>query len=263
MTAGFSPHRVGWLALVTIGFALVALPAAAQGTAMIATIYDDGVSCPGGCDAHVVFAARHNGTVNAFAPGSSATAPARCTVGQPCTICFGSDGTGCLTVRYRGGGPPAGRFDFTPAFFDEQCGRPMLPAAVADKCRGAAPEAARLKTRVNCVAMPAHPKCAAVMTAAMTRKAADDPLYAECITLGEPVFNRKYAAMPAMQRSLNCAYERRGTGRNSRGDTWRRLLDGACRPGTYAGRDGLDCCTGSVMAAAMLGRECRHFFVDP
>ena len=206
MIDGLSPRRAAALALAALALLLFPAAGRAQGTTMIATIYDDGLSCPGGCDAHVVFASRHNGTANPFAPGSSRTAPLRCTVGQPCTICFAAGGTDCLTVRYRGGGPRPGRFDFTPAFFDEQCGQPMLPA---------------------------------------------------------PAFNREYAAAPAMQRSLNCAYERRGTGRNSKGDTWRPLLDRACGPGTYAGRDGLDCCTGSLMAAAMLGRECRHFFVDP
>lgn len=235
--------------------------AARQARSMVATVYDDGKSCPGGCDAHVVFHRIHNGTRNAFDPASDRSAPRRCTVGQPCKICFSEDASSCMLATYRGGGPPVGRFDFTPAFFEENCPKPDLPSALALKCRSAQDAMPSLENRVNCVANPTHERCRALMDAAAKRKAADDELYAECQRLGEAAFNRRYRNQPRMQRSLNCSYERFGTGRNSRGITWRRLLDGACRPGTYAGRDGLDCCTGSLYEAALLGRECAHFFV--
>jgi hypothetical protein len=100
------------------------------------------------------------------------------------------------------------------------------------------------------------------MDKAATQKAADDVLYDECKRLGEAVFNRKYTDNPAMQREHDCAYEKLGTGGpNSKGQSWKRLLGGACRPGTYVGKDGLDCCSGSLYAAAMLGGECKSFFV--
>jgi hypothetical protein len=97
-----------------------------------------------------------------------------------------------------------------------------------------------------------------MMDAMASRKAADDVLYTECKSLGETAFNRKYRNQPRKQRSLDCAYERSRTGGGGR---WRRLLDGACRAGNYVGRDGLDCCTGNLYAAAMLGTECKGFFV--
>ena len=235
--------------------------AALQARDMVATIYDDGKSCPAGCDAHVVFHPTHNGTQNAFDPSSDRSAPRKCVVGQTCKICFSANASSCMSAVYRGAGPPAGRFDFTPAFYEENCPKPDLPAAFAAQCRSAQPSVASLREQINCIATPEHAKCKQMMEAAARRKAADDALYEECKRLGEPAFNRKYRDQPGKQRSNDCSYERFGTGRNSRGDTWRRLLDGACRPGTYVGRDGLDCCSGSLYAAAMLGRECRSFFV--
>jgi hypothetical protein len=235
----------------------------AQSPMMVATVYDDGRSCPNDCDAHVVFNAKHNGTATAFATTSTRTKPAKCLVGRPCTICFAAEDASCMTAIYRGGGPAPGRFDFTPAFFEQTCPMPQLPKQFVAICRGAEPRVAQLSKLVNCIARPDHEKCKTVMIPAAGRKAADDVLYLECKKVGEPSFNKKHDANPAKQRSNDCAYERVPTAKNSTGQTWRRLLDGACRPGTYAGRDGLDCCSGSVMAAALLGPECRQFFVEP
>lgn len=228
---------------------------------MIATVYDDGKACPGGCDAHVVFHPDHNGTRNAFDPSSSRSAPRKCVAGRPCRICFSEADDSCMLATYRGGGPAFGRFDFTPAFYEENCARAGLPASFEANCRSAETRIVELRRLVNCVENPGHERCRALMQAAAARKAADDLLYDECKRVGERAFNRGRSR--SMQRSLGCSYERFGTGRNSRGQTWRRLLDGACRPGTYAGRDGLDCCTGSLYEAALLGRECRLFFVNP
>lgn len=226
------------------------------------TIYDDGKSCPGNCDAHVVFHLNHNGTGNAFLPSSSRSNPRKCVPGGECRICFSREEASCMLALYRGGGPSPGRFDFTPAFYEENCPKSGLPAAFAAICRSAQPGINRLKNQINCVADPEHANCRTLMTSAARRKAADDALYESCKNSGEAAFNRKYRNQPRMQRSNDCAYEKFGTGRNSRGQTWKRLLDGACRAGTYAGRDGLDCCTGSLYAAALLGRECRGFFVS-
>lgn len=249
--------------LVCLGCAaLLSVPqTAAQVRTMIATIYDDGKSCPGGCDAHVVFNPAHNGTRNAFDPSSTRAAPRPCTNGNPCQICFSSNAASCMTATYRGGGPAPGRFDFTPAFYEENCPKPGLPAAFAAKCREAAPAIRRLRTQINCVKTPEHEKCRPMMEAAARRKAADDALYAECKSMGQAAFNRKHSGRPELQRSNDCAYEMLRSGRNSKGERWRKLLDGACEAGTYAGRDGLDCCSGNLYAAALLGRECRGFFV--
>jgi hypothetical protein len=168
-----------------------------------------------------------------------------------------------MLATYRGGGPAVGRFDFTPAFYEENCPKPNLPAVFDQQCRSAKPAIDTLKTKINCVANPDNEKCKTTMAVVIKRKAADDVLYEECKSLGEEAFNEKYKSQPEKQRSLDCAYEKLRTGGpNSKGERWRRLLDGACRPGTYAGKDGLDCCSGSLYAAATLGSECRSFFVQ-
>ncbi len=247
------------LILACLSFtAISSFTAAPQARDMIATIYDDGKSCPNDCDAHVVFHPTHNGTANAFDATSSRTAPRKCVVGQQCNICFSAAASSCMLATYRGAGPEVGRFDFTPAFYEENCPKPNLPVVFARQCRSAQPAVDRLRNQINCVANPDHEKCTVLMETVARRKAADDVLYAECKSLGEPAFNRKYRRQPRLQRSNDCAYEKL---RNGGGGRWRRLLDGACRTGTYVGRDGLDCCSGNVYAGAMLGRECRHFFV--
>ncbi len=242
------------LLAVTSGFT-----AAPQATNIIATLYDDGKSCPNNCDAHVVFHPRHNGTRNAFDPASTRSAPRKCVVGQECKICFSANDSSCMLATYRGAGPEFGRFDFTPAFYEENCSKPNLPTAFSRECRGAQPAINRLQRQINCIATPEHEKCKTMMAAAARRKAADDVIYDECKSMGEAAFNQKHKNNPAMQRSNDCAYEKL---RNGGGGRWRRLLDGACRPGTYVGRDGLDCCSTSLYAAAFLGIECRGFFVS-
>jgi hypothetical protein len=242
------------------GAASAGFTARFQAVNMEATIYDDGKSCPGNCDAHVVFAPRHNGTRNAFAPSSSREAPAKCVAGEQCRICFAEDPASCMLATYRGAGPPTGRFDFTPAFFEANCPRSGLPAPFASQCRNAQPALNRLQRQINCIANPTHQRCRTLISTLTQRKAADKTLYDECKRLGEPAFNRKYARQPRLQRSNDCAYEQQ---RNGGGGRWRRLLDGACRTGHYVGRDGLDCCSGNLYAAALLGRECRGFFLQP
>jgi hypothetical protein len=167
-----------------------------------------------------------------------------------------------MLATYRGGGPAVGRFDFTPAFYEENCSKPNLPTVFHGQCKSAEPALTILKNKINCIAEPEQEKCKVLMAAAIKRKADDDLLYEECQSLGEQAFNEKYKTQPEKQRSNDCAYERLQTGGpNSKGERWRRLLDGACRPGTYAGKDGLDCCSTSLYVAATLGKECRSFFV--
>jgi hypothetical protein len=114
-------------------------------------------------------------------------------------------------------------FDFTPAFYEQQC-----------------PQSS--------------------MSIAKERQAADRPLYEQCKNVGETQFNRGRPI--AHQRSIGCAYEKRGTGGpNSKGKTWKRLLPGACRDNTFVGRDGLDCCNGNPISDGPLDIECRGFYL--
>jgi hypothetical protein len=225
------------------------------------TIYDDGRSCPGGCDAHVVFHPEVNGTANAHLPSSMGRPYERCRSGQPCRICFDAGPNSCIVVLYRGGGPHRDAFDFTPAFYEEWCSKPDLPARLDDQCGALAIEARRLEGRLNCIRHPEETRCRTVIDAARRAQAADQPSYDECRRVGEAAFNRDRPA--AQQRSNDCAYEKVGTGRNSRGDTWRKLLPGACRDGTFVGRDGLDCCSGKLLSDGPLGIECKHFYLAP
>lgn len=233
---------------------------------MRATLYDDGLACPGDCDAHVVFAPRHNGTRNAFRPPLADRSAAQdCAVGAQCMICFDKPDRSCFTALYRGNGPPEGIFDFTPAFFTAHCGRPDLPARFAAACRDLEAAVIRLgyDRRMNCFATPSDESCRVNLTAAERRKAVDIQERLACLAEGEGAYNARQTD-PAMQRSLGCNYERFGTGGpNSGGVTWRRLLPGACREGSFVGRDGLDCCGDDVLAAAALHPECNRFFLPP
>jgi len=226
---------------------------------MIATIYDDGKSCPGNCDAHVVFHPSNNGTRNAFSPESQRSHPAKCTVGKQCTICFSEDDKSCMTATYRGAGPDVERFDFTPAFYEENCPKANLPPQFSSVCKSL--NLAKYANKVNCILSPEDARCLTLINEAAARKSADDVLYEECKTMGNAKFNTKYAGQPAKQRTNDCAYEQLKSGHNSKGQKWHKLLDGACRKGNYVGRDGTDCCTGSVYAAAFLRTECERFFV--
>ncbi|MEM9840136.1 MAG: hypothetical protein AAF830_13400, partial [Pseudomonadota bacterium] len=101
------------------------------------TIYDDGLACPGGCDAHVVLHPSVNGTVNAFRPpADSRRQPQKCVSGEPCFVCFGRGGDTCALATYRGSGPPENKFDFTTDYYRANCGRDDLPEALRGACRG-------------------------------------------------------------------------------------------------------------------------------
>jgi len=225
------------------------------------TAYDDGRSCPAECDAHVVVHRSHNGTVLVRLPSSPAGQPAACATGARCLICFTTGPGDCVETVYRGGGPAPGRADFTPAFFRAACGEVRIPPTLRPICRSARRGVATLAQRRNCFVESQAAECRDGMAAARARKAADDPRYQDCRRIGEPAFNRAHASEHSLQRALGCAYEKFGTGRSRNGRaTWRRLLDGACRPGTFAGRDGLDCCSNDLWAAALFGRECAGYF---
>jgi hypothetical protein len=232
-------------------------PAAAQG--FTATVYDDGLACPGNCDAHVVFASRHNGTRMAFRPPlQQRSAPAPCAVGRACIVCFSEANDSCIEVIYRGDGPSKNRFDFTPAFFAANCGRQDLPRPIAELCKALVPLAARYAKRINCFAEPERAECLETMRAAEAAKAIDRIERNAC--LPDPKAYNIGQTDPTKRRSLGCNYELTPTGRNKKGVTWHKLLPAACRDGTYVDPSGEDCCSAEVYAAAHFHPMCAAFF---
>jgi hypothetical protein len=224
------------------------------------TIYDDGLSCPGGCDAHVVFHPSMNGTEFAHDPSTPNEPYRKCVNGQICTVCVESGLRQCLQVVYRGGGPPPNTFDFTPRFYESACSAASGQSVLGSKCRELERAAAGLANRINCIAFPASDGCRELIATAAKAQLQDRVEYNQCRASGEAAYNRLKPI--ESQRSLACAYERVGTGGpNSRGRTWKKLLPGACRDKTFVGRDGLDCCSGSTLADGPLGRECNGFYL--
>jgi hypothetical protein len=90
------------LRLIAIASMLLvfAWPASARNIKL--TIYDDGLSCPGNCDAHVVIFPSDNGTRYAFRSNSTRSNPQKCIYGDDCVICFGESEATCMHAKYRG-----------------------------------------------------------------------------------------------------------------------------------------------------------------
>lgn len=255
-------RRAG-LALLASAVVAAALAGAEPASEMQITGYDDGVACPGGCDAHVVFHDVHNGTAAASDPASDRSAPRPCGRGRGCRVCFSADDASCLTAVYRGNGPGPGRLDFTPRFFAERCAEEGQPAALERHCAYLARQAAELAGRIDCFATPDHERCASTMREAVRRKLDDEARFLECRAIGEVAWNARHAEQPELQRSVACAYERQATAQGADGSRWTRLLDGACPPGSFAGRDGTDCCSGDRWSTAVTWPECGAFFAEP
>jgi hypothetical protein len=235
---------------------------AAPPAGMRLTIYDDGLSCPGGCDAHVVANPADNGTKFVSEPTSPRTSPRACVAGRPCRICFADAAASCMTALYRGGGPSRGTIDATPAFYAANCGRPGIPAQLAAQCASLdrAVAGSGYDRKVNCLASTADPRCTRVLAAASAARAADAPRFASCRSLGEGPYNAAQSD-PRLRRSNDCLYSRMSLGGpNSHGTRWRILLPAACRPGTFVGRDGLDCCSADLRFAASAHPECSAYF---
>jgi hypothetical protein len=244
-----------------IAAALVGITSSCQ-SAVRLTMYDDGLACPSGCDAHVVFHPSMNGTEFAHDPSSAGGPFKPCSLGATCRLCIDPGGRQCFVATYRGGGPAPNTFDLTPAFFEEKCKSSRDVPALAAKCRELALAAAKLNDKINCIRDSPNTACAAVMEAATSSKEEDRSAFEECNRVGQATFNS--ARPEAERRSLGCAYEAVGTGGpNSKGVRWRKLLPGACRTGTFVGRDGLDCCSGNVFADGHLGVECSTFYLSP
>jgi hypothetical protein len=64
---------------------------------------------------------------------------------------------------------------------------------------------------------------------------------------------------PRERRANACNYSDLRLG-GSGDRRWRLLLPAACRPDTFVGRDGLDCCSENVRFAASVHPECTTFF---
>ena len=223
------------------------------------TIYDDGLSCPAACDAHVVFHKSLNGTEFAHALQSAGSPYSKCVEGGICRLCLESGGKQCLEATYRGGGPTANTFDFTPRFYQSACATTPAQPELARKCLELKKAAASLEGRKNCIAQPDSQGCQALIEQAIAARQADRVEFDKCKAVGEGPYN--ITKTPAQQRTNHCSYERHGTGGpNSKGTTWKRLMPGACRDGTFVGRDGLDCCSGVLLADGPLSLECKCFY---
>jgi hypothetical protein len=98
------------------------------------TMYDDGLACPASCDAHVVFHESMNSTEFAHSPATPNAPFAACADGQPCRLCLEPGGAQCLEAIYRGSGPPAMTFDFTPRFYERACAAAPAQPALVQKC---------------------------------------------------------------------------------------------------------------------------------
>jgi hypothetical protein len=226
------------------------------------TIYDDGLSCPGGCDAHFVANARDNGTSFVSDPTGPRSNPQRCVSGRACRVCFAREDSSCMTALYRGGGPSQGTIDATPAFYAEHCGRLGIPAALRAQCAALDRAVARsgYDRKANCIAGAADPGCAPILARARSAAGIDAPRLALCRRLGETRYNAQ-ERNPRLHRSNACLYSKMSLGGpNRHGTRWRILLPAACRPGTYVGRDGLDCCSSDLRFAASTHPECSAFY---
>lgn len=236
------------------------------------TTYDDGFSCPGNCDAHVVFRKQYNGTRNAFLPADGADPLANranaaqfpCVKGRECVVCFTEQSESCIVAMYRGTGPVVGRVDATPAFMKEWCEKAAVPEAIATECRRLKQDAATLAARINCIAEPTHAKCKSKMEAAVAARAADAPEFEKCLAMGVEKYNAQQSDAN-LHRSVNadCPYYENQRQTNSQGKSWQKLSPGACREGLFVGPNGTDCCSGDPMQAAVDFLECRSFYPKP
>ena len=162
----------------------------------------------------------------------------------------------CLITTYRGSGPPAGRFDVTPAFLKEWCRRDGLPSPLAEKCRSHMRAAERLAAKVNCIANPENSHCTVVMADAVAAKTEDAPRYGQCKQMGEAAYNASLSDA-SLRRKHDCAYFRN---RRHLTGNWLLLAPGACHKGYFVGKNGLDCCSADPVQAAIDPVECSPYY---
>ncbi len=199
-----------------------------------ATCYDDGDSCPGGCDAHVVANNATNGTARYHAPGSTPGNWQDCRRGQDCEVCFGDDPADCITVTHRGTGPDAGRADFTAAFWAELCALDNLPDTLDDECDRIEDGSDDLRA-VSCLEDPDAEGCEGVA-----------PTDAEIAATRQAVAD----CLAERNNSWRCYYQ----GPNG------TLSPGACENGAV-NSSGWDCCSGDRFHDACV-TGCSRYYVD-
>jgi hypothetical protein len=199
-----------------------------------ATCYDDGASCPGGCDPHVVANNATNGSARFHAPGSTPGDWQDCRNGQDCEVCFGDDPADCITVAYRGTGPDAGRADFTAEFWAELCGVEGLPEALAGECERIDSGSERLRA-LSCLDDPQADGCEGIVPSEAERRAAQQAVQ-ECLA--------------ERDNSWRCYYQ----GPNG------TLSAGACEGGAV-NSSGWDCCSGDRFHDACV-TGCGEYYVD-
>jgi len=199
-----------------------------------ATCYDDGDSCPGGCDEHVVANNATNGSARFHAPGSGAGDWRSCRDGLGCEVCFGDDPEGCITLTYRGTGPDAGRADFTAAFWAGICQRGDLPDTLDDECTRIDNAAADLRA-VSCLQRPDAPSCVGVVPTAAELAAARQAVQ-DCLS--------------RRNNSWRCYYR----GPNG------TLSAGTCGNGAV-NSSGWDCCSGDRAHDACV-TGCSQYYVN-
>jgi hypothetical protein len=191
-----------------------------------ATCYDDGDSCPGDCDPHVVANNATNGTARYHAPGSTPGNWQDCRNGQDCEVCFGDDPDDCITVTHRGTGPDAGRADFTASFWEELCALGDLPETLDAECERIEQGGEGLRA-VSCL---------------------EDPSAAGC----------EIAA--AQQAVQDCLARENGNWRcHYRGPNG-TMSPGSCESGAV-NSSGWDCCTGDRFHDACV-TGCGRYYVD-
>ncbi|EPY6702279.1 hypothetical protein AAHU49_06900 [Klebsiella quasipneumoniae subsp. quasipneumoniae] len=223
------------------------------------TIYNDGNACPGNCDAHVVFPDVMNGTEYAHDPLRSSNGKyEKCINGHECTICLESGEKQCLGTIYRGTGPHANTFDFTPAFYQMACNTVPKQSILAKQCNVINKNQNYLKRKTNCITNPKDQKCILIMKEANAAKELDNIKYQKCLSEGEKKYNPTVSK--DQRRDDNCNYELMSTGRNSRGKTWQKLLPAACGNMAFMGKGATDCCTGNTFTDGGLFTECSPFY---
>jgi hypothetical protein len=271
MTARLSDFAKHALVILTLSAAWAPLAFAESAKTMRPTTYDDGRSCPpdGQCDAHVVFKSTYNNTLNAFRPSSAEQPLATrhnpsvrkpCVPGVDCVICFGAGDDTCMVALYRGSGPGANRFDFTPTFMQSRCGDEDLPKAFANYCKQYLVKVDDLNARTNCIANPSAPKCKSLMEIAMQLKAEDLPRYQKCKSLGGDAAYNQQQPNSKLHRRHGCAYFKNVAACSQSSPCGIRLSPGACGDGYYVGKNGLDCCSGNPFQAAIDITECGGFY---
>ena len=199
-----------------------------------ATCYDDGDSCPGGCDEHVVANNATNGTARYHAPGSTPGNWQDCRNGQDCEVCFGNDPADCITVTHRGTGPDAGRADFTASFWEELCAVDDLPDTLENECDRIENGSEDLRS-VSCLEDPTAAGCEGVAPSA------------------EEIATARQAVQDCLARengNWRCHY----LGPNG------TMSPGSCENGTV-NSSGWDCCTGDRFHDACV-TGCSEYYVD-